>query len=870
MSATTDRRRRAGFLLRAASLGLVAASVGLAVFDGGPPAQAAGPEDSSITIEWGSGAAQVGPGAAASPDEVKAAQPDHAALLSDGAGNDNGLGHWDDFRNLKVAVDKTAGLGDEVISVEVSGLAASTERNGALLSNFVQAMQCWGPDPNAADFYETCQFGSWKMSIGDQNHKVTRGQRPIPSEVNDYTPHPFKAVTGQKSKPAETGGGRFKTDGLENFFTASSSNELPMIPVRSDGTARFGFETQSAASQPYLGCGDPESAAGNRCWLVIVPRGVHSGEWPAAQSTGYNCYDMQVFAAGAVTSHQVGSPVSPDCSYFSNRVVVPLDFDDTRPSCPPGSAERRVTGSEAVSAAFASWQSGLCVQDGVAYSLNTNSGNLTRSQLLTGQSDFAVVARALAPDTIGTADPALLQSADIRYAPLANTALALGFIVSDLTTQIDDIKLTPRLIAKLLTQSYRSDIPSTGGRTESESWDSRTVINMSRDPEWLALGNPALPSMVIGFIFVSPGPQGDDAINQLWQYVQSDADAAAFLGGDPDPWGMTVNPYYLPTGHPNAAGGGFPSDLSEDPIETFPRADQSLYDEHFDAFAWNPYAGSFHDTAVRVFRADSKRTYSQEPNTTPPKLIAYPPELLTRPRTFMGPMTASDASDYRLATASLAVPLEETTTEESVASARSFVPLSTESMAAAVAAQAVDAETGVARVDFEALPDDAYPLTFTANAAVDLASTGLDRAARDDYAALLQFVADAGQVPGAAPGQLPAGYVPLTEAQRAAARDLADALRAVPSETPEEPPAQAPAGSPAAAPPSGAGSPSTDPSTGLMTPSAAATSTTEEAEVVATQAVASPAQGAVGAALAAGLIGLLGAPFLLRRPRPGG
>ncbi|MFK5073775.1 hypothetical protein ACI4BE_30060, partial [Klebsiella pneumoniae] len=49
--------------------------------------------------------------------------------------------------------------------------------------------------------------------------------------------------------------------------------------------------------------------------------------------------------------------------------------------------------------------------------------------------------------------------------------------------------------------------------------------------------------------------------------------------GEPDPWGTRINPYFLPAGHPDAKGGGLAYDLSRDPIDTVPRADQTRFPE---------------------------------------------------------------------------------------------------------------------------------------------------------------------------------------------------------------------------------------------------------------------------------------------------
>lgn len=874
MTAITRPRDLVRWLAVVATAGIAGTLLTLPV---AAPAQAAPGDasDSSITVEWATGNATVGADATATAAEVTAAQPDRSTMVD----NADGSGHWNDFKDVKVTVGKTSGLGDEVIDVTVTGMAASTQTGLFLSSNFVQAMQCWGPDPNAADFYETCQYGSWVRQQGEQGGRLSRGYRSIPNAVYNSTSFPFRAVTGDVSAPELLSSG-YITDGLERFFASASSNEVPMVPVTAERTARFGFETQSAISQPYLGCGDSRSAAGTRCWLVLVPRGTYSGEWDAARSTGYGCYrDSPLF--GEATGEQSGSPLSPDCSFFGNRVVVPLDFDDTRPACAASSAERRIVGSESVTAAFSSWQRGLCATGDTIYSLTTNAGDLTRSQLLTGQADFAAVSRPLTPGTIGATDPGLLETADLGYAPLANTALTFGFVLADTSTQVTDLKLTPRLIAKLLTQSYRSDIPFSNDN-DSESYASRPDgWDIFDDPEWQAIGNPAGPRMTGGFAFITPGPAGDDAISQLWEYVQSDADAAAFLRGEPDPWGMTLNPYYLPAGNPAAAGGGYPQDLSAEPLQTFLRIDQTLAPAtpegqepvagRIDSTAWNPYAGSFQNTAVRVFRFDTQRTDVWDPLANPVPggalgggWVSQPPALLTMARSFMGPTTAADAIAYRLPTASLAAPAAEATTKETVATARTFTTATDETTAAAVAAQTIDPATGTARLDYTALPAGAYPLTFTVNAAVDLASLRLDEAARAQYAQLLSFVADAGQQPGERPGQLPAGYTPLTDPQRAQTRALAERLGA----------------SAAVPPPGGGGNDSVRDGGGARPPGANAAppptpatqttlSTAPAPAVDATGAVAAPAQTALGAALAAGAAGLLGAPFLLRRRESG-
>jgi hypothetical protein len=78
----------------------------------------------------------------------------------------------------------------------------------------------------------------------------------------------------------------------------------------------------------------------------------------------------------------------------------------------------------------------------------------------------------------------------------------------------------------------------------------------------------------------------------------------------------------------------------------------------------------------------------------------------------------------------------------------------------------------------------AYPLTMLTYAALD---TSESADARRDYAAFLRYAAGAGQQPGSDPGDLPPGYVPLSDALRAETRAVAARLErwVAPTGTPE-------------------------------------------------------------------------------------
>lgn len=875
-------------------------------------ARAAGETESAVTVEWAGG-----------NGDLQRFQPDRSGMVDDA----DGSGHWDDFKDLEVTVSQTEGLIDQAITVSAAGMPPTERDFGAGgVRNFLQVMQCWGADPNDADFAETCQWGGFhpeEVGGAEALTSVTSVFTGNAFSVVNRGDRLFRSVAGQENEPTDVpvpGGGVQTNTGLGAFFNASSSNELPFVPIAADGTAEVGFNVQSGASQPYLGCGDPE-AAGERCWLVVVPRGVHSGS--LADGTNCGAANAANNEFGGTPAVQIGSPLSEACSYWDDRVVVPLDFLDPFQACPPGSEERRLAGSEALAEAMSSWQSSLCAGDGATYSLNTNSGNLVRSQLLTGQVDLAAVSVPLRPGTIGQADPGLLDEADLGYAPLVNTALTIGFIADgDDGTVYDELRLTPRLIAKMLTQSYKYDLPrqsSANTVPNSKSFEALTSETVVEDEEWVALGNPSIFSNAARASWVVSGPRGDDAISLLWAYVQADADAVAYLRGEADPWGNVINPSYLPAGHPRAVGGGYSADLSREAIDMFPKADQSLYPDEptadaqhrslqIDSTSYSPYSETLEANAQRIARADRKMTNTWDPT----KFAGMEqgvwtdgggPDLPGSPvgRLILGPALAPSSELYQLRTASLALPTDEPTTAETVASEREFVAYGEQSVSRALEAATLD-ERGVTTIDMTSLPDGAYPLTTTINAAVDLGwervlptAYPAERQARTDYAALLEYAATDGNAVTGERGGLPEGYVPLTAEQQEAALDLSGRLLLAP---PPEPGSGGGgpdgdgadggdgSGSGKGAPGNGGGS-GDDPADTAATvpvpedgadpagrtpppePDGAggpnSVSTTQNETAVTEDTAPLGASVALGGTLVAGLAGMVGAPFLLRR-----
>lgn len=933
---TSRRTRRSRFLRASRWLAGASAVMAVAGLLGPATAQVATADqtggtatDSAVTIAWdgeGNG-------------DLQQYQPERDAENH----------HYGDFQDVEVTVSQTEDLTDQLVEVTVTGMPGATQRGNMpgtapveFGSNFVQAMQCWG-DPADPDFYQNCQFGAYPYS-GDNpaapnvyNGFMAQLSGPINRGTYQHDV-PFRAVTGDvySSLPLN----QTNSAPLLEIFRAQNTNEATAL-VDSTGTARFSMEMQSAASQPYLGCGNLESATGERCWLVLVPRG--------EQVSPPQEYCMTDPAQAPV---QQGSAISPACDYWQNRVVVPMDFQPVGAACVAGSAERRTVGSDTAAAAMGSWQTALCQDGGTVFSYTSAADPVARQQVVTGQVGLAYTNQPVTAETLpaGT-DPLALEQAELVYAPVANSATSLSFRSNNRGSVTEDLKLTPRLLAKLVTYSYRDDFgmyTSQGFEDIESPWDA-APRGLIFDPEFREL-NPGV-SLTPAFTLALPGPNPTDAVAQFWAYIQSDEKAAAFLAGEPDNvlpgdeenLGMSINPNYLPKGHPDARvpaateedrrastgsevstmvpkldgngdpvwnevgltyTDGTPLCLCNAPENTFRMADQTLLpqmlvgggqDVRYDQTQRFPFAANALGAAQMLARGDTgaETLWSSVVNVSPGVYGGYVSTGgRSASRIFMAAVTDSvNAERFMFNSFSLQAPNEPETfhTPESAA------------MASALEARQSTAVDGVETIDPADVPASAYPLTSTTYAAVNL--TASDEQAREDYANLIEYAATDGQVQGTDTGELPLGYLPLTEDQRKQALATADEIRAYDPPEGEEPAADGEGEDPAAAgggsagggtgtgpagggaaPVSGGGnnpndggeaglsageSPGTDPSGEDAPGSDSQTefSAGPAAELDATSATGVPGQAILGGVLLLGTLGLVGAPFLLRRSR---
>jgi hypothetical protein len=738
------------------------------------------------------------------PAFAQQAPPTDSAVTVSGTG---------EFANLKVTVSQTKNLINQTVRISWTGAVPTPP--GPTWTNFLQIMQCWGDDPGPDP--RQCQFGVIP-GVGVQNvakrqvfqASVDPLEDPIPagSQANIL---PFWPVS-QKDRP--TG---LVDSPINPFFDSQITNELPQARTRADGTGEEFLELQTLRQSAGLGCGAPvtvgSAVTGRSCWLVIVPRG----------STEVN---------GQPTPQLTSSPLSR--TNWNQKILIKLEFLPVEQSCPIGAAERPVLGNEPVVDAASRWQPALCAGGGAVFSYTQLSDDAARRQLVESSvPGLAVMTNPIPPDQVPANRP-------VVYAPVALSALTLAFnverqpfsgVVDALAgARFPEMNLTPRLVAKLLTQSYRL---ATEGSVDPKYLEGNPIA-LTRDPEFLKY-NPDYERRDQGNKVSQPYVQlgTADTTALLWSWVLGDAEARAFIAGTPDEWGMVVNP----------ANKGL-----DTPPPTYPLNDQSCIKVQVGDTATgntktadrcnsdtHPFTNDMHEAGRAAGRGQdlAKTPIDVAPNGL--VVFSKPGPQGEGTRSVMAVVDTATAERYSLPSAKLRN------------AAGNFVAPTTESMLAGLAAMKASAVPGVLQPDPLTTNSAAYPLTVLSYAAT--APAAIDKDAGKDYAAFLRYAAGPGQQPGLAPGQLPFGYVPLPESlrkQTLAAAGTIEAQAGVPVDTsaPPENPASGPVDGPASGP-AGAATPNsatTVPSQGLGTSPPAAGAPTGSVPV-ATPATPTPVSG---------------------------
>lgn len=639
------------------------------------------------------------------------------------------------FPDLEVTVAQTENLINQAVEVSWTG-GTPTEPNGSKFErNYLQIMQCWG-EAKEGPSREQCQYGS--LGTADDRGGAWSATRQASYDLvdpleNEYVKPantfedvfvPFRSVTGVTT-----------TGPRSEFFDANTTNQISLGRTRANATGQEFFEMQTLAQAPGLGCGEPTTTAGGdtvgrACWLVIVPRG-------SAEVDG--------------SRPNLGLKTSPlSTTNWAQRLVVPLSFAPAGNACPFGE-ERRIVGQEPVVEAVSRWQPTLCNGGkGTAYGFSQVPDPVARRQAISPEPGLVLTSRPVPPELVPAEQP-------LVYAPVSLSGLAIGFLVERQTTsleekdllqagtRVDEIKLTPRLVAKLLTQSYTNAVPVGDPAVEGNP------NSIASDPEFLEI-NPEFRVLTYTELSEALVPIGlSDAAAQLWTWIDADKDARAFLDGNADEAGMVVNTNFISL---------------ELPVEDFPKSDP--FCQEFMTSVQGPlcalerrgYAADLHEAARLASRGDSLTRVEWNPET---KTYRKAPPQPGGGRGVLAVTDTATAERYGIRPAKLRNAAGE------------FVAPTEKSLLASVAEAKPGAVKSVLEPNPTTVAKGAYPLTTLVYAAT--APKALDKRAGREYATFLDYAVGKGQKPGVEPGTLPAGYVPLPEDLRKQTRELADQLR---------------------------------------------------------------------------------------------
>ncbi len=310
-----------------------------------------------------------------------------------------------------------------------------------------------------------------------------------------------------------------------------------------DGTAKFTIQTSETNAS--LGCSQTVA-----CSLVIVPiEGISCNANPV-ESPPYSCESMGTFPPGSINTG--GNPYPPaeavtgsywwSASNWQRHISVPLTFATPADACTQNtSAPLQFFGSELMAQATQQWNPYFCLNPKL---FNVDNVQISEPQakdtLQEGSIEAAIQGQ---PPPLVSGQKNFFTTPTVQ-APIGVTGFAIAYVIDNNDgTPYTQLKLDPRLLAKLLTESYYA----TNNIQSGDPGIAHNPESIFDDPEFLAL-NPTftVPSGV------QPAPGAtlfsiltqSDVIWSLTSYINADPEARAWLDGKPDPWGMVVNPAY--------------------------------------------------------------------------------------------------------------------------------------------------------------------------------------------------------------------------------------------------------------------------------------------------------------------------------------
>ena len=208
-----------------------------------------------------------------------------------------------------------------------------------------------------------------------------------------------------------------------------------------------------------------------------------------------------------------------------------------------------IYGSELLNEATAQWAPYFCLDPKLFKFTHVQTAEPLAQRLMQDPTSGVDAAFASQPP-----DPAF--TTPTVQAPVAATGFSISYTIDNAKQKpVANLRLTPRLLAKLLTESYPGDkfdrfAPGQFGNRNPDGSAGSGIhdnpVNITEDPEFQAL-NPGIHTD-----FGQAGPAAlivlsaeSDVTYALTRYINADPEARAWLDGKPDPWGMVVNHNYV-------------------------------------------------------------------------------------------------------------------------------------------------------------------------------------------------------------------------------------------------------------------------------------------------------------------------------------
>ncbi len=712
-----------------------------------------------------------------------------------------------------------------VVVMECRGLDGGNVPSGQQLS----PTSCWTQTTSERYFASFgTAFPAWRLdryaSVADRGPYPGR---PDPLRVSCYSGGtsappaerwvPFVAADGTVYNPGyDTGTCPRSAPEASNTENSGAPGNTTYGVTKPDGTGATKFVIWTEDQNASLDCSQTVP-----CSLVVIPImgiscDVTASTLPAADrpsvaeaaTADTACRSRGVYGPGVGASPSGTDPaVTGDmwwtASNWRNRISVPLGFATASNVCSVVNSSNVVLlyGSPPMAEATQQWAPEFCtdprkfvfrhVQTGEPEATNllglglsnpaadTSSPTPTSSASSSPSSTSSASASATGPPTGGSAATnsveAVLESnaptdgfsLPTVQAPVAVTGFAISYIIDDKQGhEYTQLKLTPRLLAKLMTESY-PDIPAIYLKYPALA---HNPVDVTHDPEFVAL-NPDVPVGLSGKDAASTlySLSSDaDTMLALTSYINADPEARDWLNGTPDPWGMVVNPNYKGISLPvdswplldsfiaDFGHQGTNDCLDNNPVPYLPLVASPTSALSAIAQAIQ-FASPLSQTVCVLGGGDTN--LGDKLTTSGRESPGF--------RFMIGLTSLGDAEYFRLDTAQLQTyqVAPDPTARFTSDVGRLFVGPTNDAVLATARLAAPDEASGTWPIPYAALRANpanagAYPGTMFVYAAVP--TTGLPPTDAADLASLMRFAATQGQTPGFDNGQLPPGYAPMT------------------------------------------------------------------------------------------------------------